>query len=144
MAALRLGSLDAGGHVIGIIPQALVDREVAHTGLSQQIVVGSMHERKAKMAELADGFIVAPGGFGTLEEAFEIITAKQIGLTQKPIVFFDPENFWAALTTFLAHAADCHVLRPVLLDLIIRAASVDDALAALKTAPVTSLFPQKG
>ncbi|WP_411346258.1 TIGR00730 family Rossman fold protein [Paenibacillus sp. WLX1005] len=96
MGAVADGTLAAGGHVIGVLPHFLQDREIAHTGLSELIVVESMHERKAKMAELADGFIALPGGPGTLEEYFEIFTWAQLGLHSKPCGllnihgYFDP------------------------------------------------------
>ncbi len=84
MGVLADAVLKDGGHVIGVIPQALVDLEVAHSGLPDLRIVGSMHERKALMADLADGFIALPGGIGTLEEFCEILTWAQLGLHQKP------------------------------------------------------------
>ena len=84
MGLLADAARAAGGEVIGVIPQALADREVAHSGLSELRVVDSMHERKALMAELSDGFIALPGGFGTLEELCEVITWSQLGIHRKP------------------------------------------------------------
>ncbi len=89
--------LDAGGHVHGVIPEHLVRAETAHTGLSVLDVVESMHERKARMAELAAGFVVLPGGFGTFDEAFEILTWNQLGLITKPLVFLDGTGFYRPL-----------------------------------------------
>jgi uncharacterized protein (TIGR00730 family) len=106
------GVLGAGGLAIGVIPQALVELEVAHTGLTKLHVVDTMHQRKAMMFDLADAFIVAPGGFGTLEEAFEMLTGLQLGYHAKPIVFLDVDNFWAPLGAFLDHAVEKAVLRP--------------------------------
>lgn len=111
MGVLADAALAAGGAVVGIIPQALVAREVAHTGLTELHVVDGMHARKAVMFHRADGFIVAPGGFGTLEEAFEVLTAAQIGLHGKPLVFYDVGGFWSALVPFLDHAVAEGVLR---------------------------------
>ena len=104
MGALADAMLDAGGDAIGVIPQALVEREIAHPGLSDLRVVGSMHERKALMAELADGFIALPGGLGTLEELFEVYTWTQLGLHSKPLGLLDVRGYYAQLAAFLDHA----------------------------------------
>ena len=111
MGVLADAALAAGGKVIGVIPRALVDREVAHGGLTELHVVDGMHSRKAAMFHRADGFVVAPGGFGTLEEAFEVLTAAQIGLHVKPLVFYDIGGFWRALEPFLDLAVSEGVLR---------------------------------
>lgn len=110
MGVLADSALAAGGRVIGIIPRALVDLEVAHTGLSELRVVETMHQRKALMFELADGFVVAPGGFGTLEEAFEVLTGVQLGYHDKPISFLDVDDFWTPLVAFLDRAVAARVL----------------------------------
>jgi len=104
MGAIADAALEAGGEVVGVIPQALVDREIAHTGLSELQVVGSMHERKARMAELADGFIALPGGMGTLEELFEVYTWTQLGLHSKPLGLLDVRGYYSRLAAFLDHA----------------------------------------
>jgi uncharacterized protein (TIGR00730 family) len=96
--------LGRGAEVVGVIPQALVDREVGHRGVTDLRVVGSMHERKALMAELADGFVALPGGIGTLEELFEVWTWGQLGLHAKPCGLLDVEDFYAGLAAFLDHA----------------------------------------
>lgn len=93
--------LEHGGEVIGVIPQQLVDWEVAHTGLTRLEVVDSMHTRKARMFELADGFVALPGGFGTLDEMFEMLTWRQLGLAKKPCAFLDSNGFWQPLMTML-------------------------------------------
>ena len=105
MGILADAVLDAGGSVVGVIPEALAKKEVAHEGLTALRVVGSMHERKAVMAELSDGFIALPGGMGTLEEFFEIMTWAQLGLHQKPCGLLDVEGYFAPLLRFL----DCAV-----------------------------------
>jgi uncharacterized protein (TIGR00730 family) len=97
MGALADSVLAAGGDVVGVIPQHLVDSEVSHSGLTSLEVTSSMHDRKARMAALADGFIVLPGGFGTLEEIAEILTWTQLGLQAKPVVFYDVDNFWTPM-----------------------------------------------
>jgi uncharacterized protein (TIGR00730 family) len=94
----------AGGEVIGVIPRSLVDREVAATDLADLRIVGSMHERKALMAELSDGFVTLPGGLGTLEELFEILTWSQLGLHAKPCGALDVLDYFAGLNAFLDHA----------------------------------------
>jgi uncharacterized protein (TIGR00730 family) len=95
--------LAAGGEAIGVIPQALMDREVGHTGLTELRVVGSMHERKALMAELADGFVALPGGIGTLEELIEVYTWSQLGIHAKPCGMLDAAGFYAGLAGLLDH-----------------------------------------
>ena len=104
MGIVADAALEAGGDVVGVIPQALVDREIAHGGLSDLRVVGSMHERKALMADLADGFIALPGGMGTLEELFEVYTWTQLGLHSKPLGLLDVRGYYAQLAAFLDHA----------------------------------------
>ena len=111
MGALADAALEAGGEVIGIMPRHLVDREVAHTGLTQLRVVASMHERKALLAELSDGFVAMPGGLGTLEELFEIWTWGQLGLHRKPYGLLQVEEFFTPLLAFLDHAVDAGFIR---------------------------------
>ena len=93
--------LEHGGEVIGVIPQQLVDWEVAHKGVTRLEVVDSMHTRKQRMFELSDGFIALPGGFGTLDEMFEMLTWRQLGLGKKPCAFLDVQGFWQPLMTML-------------------------------------------
>jgi uncharacterized protein (TIGR00730 family) len=95
--------LQRGGDVTGVIPQALVEREVGHTGLSRQFIVKDMHERKAMMASLADGFIAMPGGMGTLEELFEMLTWSQLGIHAKPVGVLNVQGFYDKLLGFMAH-----------------------------------------
>jgi uncharacterized protein (TIGR00730 family) len=103
MGALADAALAAGGEVIGVIPRALMDREIGHRGLTDLRIVGSMHERKALMAELADGFVALPGGIGTLEELFEVWTWAQLGLHGKPCGLLDADGFFRPLVGFLDH-----------------------------------------
>jgi uncharacterized protein (TIGR00730 family) len=98
--------LRAGGQVIGVIPQSLVDKEVAHKGLQDLRISSSMHERKALMADLSDGFIALPGGIGTLEELFEIWTWAQLGHHSKPCALLNTEGFYDGLATFLDTVVD--------------------------------------
>jgi len=106
MGALADAALAAGGEVVGVIPQELVDRELAHGGLTELHVVGSLHERKALMAELADGFVALPGGFGTLDELLEQLTWSQLGLHAKPIGLLDVEGYWRPLIALARHATE--------------------------------------
>lgn len=101
MGAVADAALANGGEVIGIIPQSLQEKEIAHKGLTDLRVVGSMHERKALMAELSDGFIAMPGGIGTLEEIFEVWTWAQLGYHRKPCALLNVDGFYNGLTSFL-------------------------------------------
>lgn len=112
MGAVANTVLQEGGHVIGVMPQLLIDREIAHTNLSEMFVVNTMHERKAKMAELADGFIALPGGPGTMEEFFEVFTWAQIGLHQKPMGLFNINHYYDPLISLFDHMAKEHFLHP--------------------------------
>ena len=103
--------LSGGGEVIGVIPQSLVDKEVAHGGLSDLRITSSMHERKALMAELSDGFIALPGGIGTLEELFEVWTWAQLGHHQKPCALLNVSGFYDRLKSFLDSVVDAGFLK---------------------------------
>jgi uncharacterized protein (TIGR00730 family) len=111
MGVLADTLLADGAEPIGVMPQALVDKEIGHRGLSDLRVVGSMHERKALMAELSDAFIALPGGLGTLEELFEVYTWSQLGLHQKPCALLDVEGYYAGIASFLEHAVEERFVR---------------------------------
>jgi uncharacterized protein (TIGR00730 family) len=111
MGVLADTVLAEGGEAIGVIPRALVAKEIGHDGLSDLRVVGSMHERKALMADLSDGFIALPGGLGTLEELFEVYTWAQLGLHRKPCGLLDVDGYYAGIAAFLAHAVEERFLR---------------------------------
>src|SRR5512134_2140592 len=104
MGVLADAALELGSEVIGVIPRALAEREVAHTGVTKLEVVSSMHDRKARMAELADAFLALPGGLGTLEELFEVWTWTQLGFHAKPCGLLDVEGYYAPLVAFLDRA----------------------------------------
>ena len=104
MGAVADGALAAGGRVVGVIPRGLVDRELAHTGVSELRVVETLHQRKAVMAELSDGFIALPGGLGTLEELAEVLSWAQLDLHAKPIGLLDVGGYFAPFEAFLDHA----------------------------------------
>jgi uncharacterized protein (TIGR00730 family) len=105
MGVVADAALRGGGEAVGVIPQALVDRELAHTGLTRLHVVGTMHQRKALMADLSDGFVALPGGFGTADELFEILTWAQLGLHRKPIGLVNVAGFFTPLLAWVDHAA---------------------------------------
>ncbi len=132
MGAVADAALAAGGEVIGVIPQELVDRELAHGGLSELHVVGSLHERKALMAELADGFLALPGGFGTLDELFEQLTWSQLGLHAKPIGLLDVEEYWRPLIALARHATEEGFVRESDLGAIAVAGDADGLLDRLE------------
>ena len=104
MGAVADAVINAGGRAVGVIPQSLIDMEIAHTGLADLHVVDSMHERKALMAQLSDGFIALPGGIGTLEELFEIMTFAQLRFHQKPCGLLNIEGYYDQLIGFLNNA----------------------------------------
>ena len=112
MGALANATLAAGGKVIGVIPEALQRKEIAHTGLTELHIVGSMHERKALMAELSDGFIALPGGMGTLEELCEILTWGQLGFHKKPCGLLDINGYYGNLCAFLDNAVSQGFIHP--------------------------------
>ena len=112
MGAVADAALAADGEVVGVIPAALVEREVEHTGLTQLHVTATMHERKALMADLSDGFLALPGGYGTLDELCEILTWSQLGLHAKPAALLGPGGFWAPLLAALDHAVATGFLTP--------------------------------
>ena len=111
MGALADAVLEDGGRVTGVIPQALWEREVGHTGLSELLVVDSMHERKALMAERADAFVALPGGAGTLEELFEAWTWAQLGIHAKPVGLLNVQGFWDPLLAMLDHMVEQRFVR---------------------------------
>ena len=132
MGALAEGALAAGGEVVGIIPQDLVERELAHTGLSELHVVGSLHERKALMADLSDAFVALPGGFGTLDELMEQLTWSQLGLHAKPVGVLDVEEYWRPLIALARHATGEGFVREADLGAIAVASDADALLDRLE------------
>jgi len=131
MGAVAEGALNAGGEVIGVIPQGLVDRELAHRGLTRLDVVAGLHERKARMAELADGFVALPGGLGTLEEVAEVTSWAQLGLHRKPIGLLDVEGYWGSLLRWLDEAVAKGFIPPAHRELIVVAPEGEALLVAM-------------
>ncbi len=138
MGALADSALQAGGKVLGVIPESMVTWEVAHHGLTQLYRVGSMHQRKLKMAELADAFVALPGGVGTIEEIFEAFTWTQLGIHSKPCAFLNVDHYYAALFAFLDHMAEQRFIKREHLATFLRADDARDLLNQLRNfTPVT-------
>lgn len=129
MGVVADAALAAGGEVIGVMPRSLVDDETAHTGLTELRVVGGMHERKAQMAELADGFVALPGGLGTLEEIFEAWTWIQVGVHAKPVGFLDVAGYWRPLLDAVASMSAAGLVRPQYRDAAVVAEDAGELLA---------------
>lgn len=131
MGRVADAALAAGGEVHGVITAALEAKEVAHGGLTALDVVETMHGRKARMADLADGFVMLPGGFGTLDEFFEALTWTQLGVHAKPCAVLDVAGYFEPLVSFLLHAVDERFVRPEHHDMVIVANDADTVLDAL-------------
>jgi uncharacterized protein (TIGR00730 family) len=138
MGAVAEGALAVGGEVIGVIPRGLVDRELAHRGLTRLDIVEGLHERKARMAELTDAFVALPGGLGTLEELAEVLSWAQLGLHEKPIGVLDFGGYWAPLFAWFERAVGTGFVPDAHRGLLVREASGDELLAALAAwTPIT-------
>ena len=142
MGILADAALRAGGEVVGVIPQALVDKELAHSGLTQMHIVGSMHERKARMADLSDAFIALPGAYGTADEFFEILTWAQLGLHAKPTGLLNVEGFFDPLFAWLDHAVMESFLRRKHRQLILQSSDADSLLDMLLHAQPAPISPK--
>lgn len=139
MGAVADAAMAAGASVVGVIPEMLAEREVAHRSLTELLVVSDMHERKAEMYRRADAFCALPGGYGTFEEVFEATTWSQLGLhegrTAKPVVLFDTGTFWDPLARFLDQAVAAGFVQARNRSLVRSAHSVEEAFAALGVTP---------
>ena len=132
MGVLADAAMDAGGSVTGVLPTALFDVEMPHRGLTHLVEVGSMHERKQRMYDLADGFVGLPGGLGTLEEVAEIATWSQLGVHDKPIVLLDLDGFWSPLLGWLDRAVDAGFIRAANRSIIASVARPVEVVPALR------------
>jgi len=128
MGAVADAALEAGGDIVGVIPQQIYDLEIGHGGLPDLRVVASMHERKALMAELADAFVALPGGIGTFEELFEVFTWAQLGLHRKPLGLLDVAGYYGPLEAMLDHAVEQRFLRPETRAMLVREDSLEGLL----------------
>ncbi|GAA3748212.1 MULTISPECIES: TIGR00730 family Rossman fold protein [Flavobacterium] len=145
MGAVADGALSAGGKVIGVLPNFLRSKEIAHLGLTELILVESMHERKTKMNDLCDGVIALPGGFGTLEELFEMLTWAQLGLHKKPIAILNVNGYYDSLITLLQTMTEKGLLKEVNQKMLLVSDSIDDLLDQMKnyTAPTVGKWIDK-
>jgi hypothetical protein len=139
MGVVADAALAAGGRVVGVIPKAIERREIAHYGLTELRVVGSMHERKAMMAELSDGFIALPGGLGTLEELFEVLTWSQLGIHSKPVALLNVAGYLDPLITLLDRYVAEGFLRPEHHALLIHGNDFDELLERMAAHQPTTL-----
>ena len=139
MGALAEGVLAGGGEIVGVMPRHLVEREVAHLGLTRLETVASMHERKARLADLADAFVALPGGLGTLEEFTEIWTWGQLGLHRKPYGILNVAGYFTPLLTFLDHAVTQRFVRPEHRAMVHVAEEAAALLEAMEHAPPPAL-----
>jgi uncharacterized protein (TIGR00730 family) len=141
MGALADAVLAGGGEVIGVIPDGLLEREVGHRGLTELRVVDSMHTRKRTMAELASAFVALPGGLGTLEELFEVLTWAQLGIHHKPCALLDVGGFYAPLLALLDHMRDAAFIAPAHRSLLLVERDVDALLDRLAAARAPEFEP---
>ena len=132
MGEVSQGALDAGGRVVGFIPRAMVEREWGRHDITELHVVDTMHERKAGFARRADAFLVLPGGLGTLEEAFEVWTWRQIGFSSKPIAFLDVDGFWQPLVALVESMVDAGFVSRESADDVIFTSDLDEAIDGLQ------------
>jgi uncharacterized protein (TIGR00730 family) len=132
MGVLADAALDAGGEVVGVIPRMLVEKEIAHRGLSELRIVGSMHERKALMAELSGAFIAAPGGYGTLDEFCEILTWTQLALQRKPVGILNVDGYFDRLLDLFDHAVAEQFVKPMHRDMIVTDDNPESLIARLR------------
>lgn len=128
MGAIADGVVESNGKSIGVLPHFLAQKELAHNGLAEMILVDTMHERKAKMGELADGFIALPGGFGTMEELFEMLTWAQLALHKKPIAILNINGFYDALIEFIEKMIEVEVLKPEYRSMLLVSDKIDNLL----------------
>ena len=133
MGALANSVMDNGGKVTGVIPHGLFKREVAHQGITKLIKVQDMHQRKSTMARLSDTFVALPGGFGTLEELFEIITWNQIGIMKKPVTIYNHNGFYNHLIAMIDHGFEAGFIRPENRSIINIAETLDEVLSYCKS-----------
>ncbi|PBI90783.1 LOG family protein YvdD [Flavobacterium sp. ACN2] len=145
MGAVADGALNAGGKVIGVLPNFLRSKEIAHLGLTELVLVESMHERKTKMNDLCDGVIALPGGFGTLEELFEMLTWAQLGLHKKPIAILNINGFYDSLIALLQTMTEKGLLKEVNQKMLLVSDSIDDLLHQMQnyTAPTVGKWIDK-
>jgi len=143
MGLVANAALDAGGRAVGIIPNFLLQREAGHPALTETVVVETMHERKLQMFERADGFVVLPGGIGTLEEFFEVLSWRTLGLHSKPIVIIDQGGYWGPLAALLRGVVDGGFAERSHLDHVAFVSDLKDVLPAIAAMPASTGFEKR-
>ena len=142
MGLVADAAIAAGARVTGVIPRFLQDLEVGHHGIHELVVTETMHDRKRQMYERADAFATLPGGLGTLDETFEVLTWSQLGLSSKPVVLVDVDGFWQPLLDLVDHVVETGFARPENRSLCQVAASIDEAFARIEDAPAAAVRPE--
>jgi hypothetical protein len=135
MGVIADAVLANGGHVIGVIPDFLMKYEIGHRRLTELVITGSLQDRKRRMFEMADGFVILPGGLGTLDEAFEIVTWKQLRLHEAPMVVLDVAGYWAPFRVLIDAVVAAGFAHPAVTELFTMVTSADEVLPALESAP---------
>ena len=143
MGLVANAALDAGGRAVGIIPNFLLLREAGHPALTETVVVETMHERKLQMFERSDGFVVLPGGIGTLEEFFEVLSWRTLGLHSKPIVIIDQGGYWEPLAALLRGVVEGGFAEPSHLDHVAFVSELKDVLPAIAAMPASTGFEKR-
>lgn len=143
MGLVANAALDAGGRAVGIIPNFLLQREAGHPALTETVVVETMHERKLQMFERSDGFVVLPGGIGTLEEFFEVLSWRTLGLHSKPIVIIDQGGYWEPLAALLRGVVDGGFAERTHLDHVAFVSELKDVLPAIAAMPASTGFEKR-
>ncbi len=143
MGLVANAALDAGGRAVGIIPNFLLQREAGHPALTETVVVETMHERKLQMFERSDGFVVLPGGIGTLEEFFEVLSWRTLGLHSKPIVIIDQGGYWEPLAALLRGVVEGGFAEPSHLDHVAFVSELKDVLPAIAAMPASTGFEKR-
>ncbi|WEG12308.1 TIGR00730 family Rossman fold protein [Pullulanibacillus sp. KACC 23026] len=142
MGDVANGALAHGGKVTGIMPTLLFQGEIVHTGLTELLEVSDMHERKAKMSELADAYIALPGGYGTFEELFEVLSWSQLGIHKKPIGLLNIENYYTPLIEMIDHAIERGFVKPTHKELVVTADNSEDLINKILTFTRPELDPK--
>lgn len=141
MGAVANAAMANNGEVIGVFPHHLRTHEAEHTGVTETIIVGSMHERKKLMFDLSDMFAILPGGFGTMDEMFEILTWRQIGLHEKPVFIFNHKGYWEPLIAMMEHIIEQRFAKPINREFYQVVNSLDELAHAVRTTPLKKVLP---
>lgn len=141
MGAVATSAMENKGEVIGVFPHHLRNHEAEHTGITETIIVGSMHERKKLMFDLSDMFAILPGGFGTMDEMFEVLTWRQIGLHQKPVFIFNHLGYWDPLLVMMEHIIQQRFARPINREFYQVVDTLDELVKAVNETPLEKTLP---